>query len=551
MTFEIKPSTPASKFTRKGPHVLIALPCHSGTITVSTFNSLMHETRIFGERGVKSTVMPLTGAADIRDIRAIYVAEFLANPDYTHLFFVDSDVSWLPGSMVRLLAHDVEFVAGLYPSRSEPLTFPFRSKNEPGEEVRFDIAENGLIELWGVPAGFVCLKRSMLERMVKEYAHTVFDIGMRKVGVKQAWDLFETYRLPDEPNCKLSEDYAFCQRWRDIGGKVLVDPSIGMGHTGLKVFVGKLGEVQDTPSSSVPTPPLPSVALCIPTRGRGDTLIKTVTNAGEGALHPLTRILIAYDDDDVGDTLPVAANERVITTVSAREDSVGAKYNRLFRAHEADIYIQGADDLLHASGWDMAIAQTATKFKDGIGVVYLGKNLPMDGPLPSGGFAVTKRFLDLMGGFPEFSPFWWYDTWVSEIAMMIDRIEWAPVDAALAGGTRGKTRGLRDASFWQTLFAALRPKRAQIARNMINTMIVSSEERKALLDGIPAMCKKFEQEHDNLCDQEIATRLETMLSYDAPADERYLRIRQKGIELLYQLKPDTVLGARPVAVAAE
>jgi hypothetical protein len=40
----------------------------------------------------------------------------------------------------------------------------------------------------------------------------------------------------------LSEDYAFCQRWRDIGGKVYLDVNIPMGHVGPKMYHGCLGE---------------------------------------------------------------------------------------------------------------------------------------------------------------------------------------------------------------------------------------------------------------------------------------------------------------------
>ena len=541
MTFEIKPSTLASKFTRKVPHILIGMPCHSGMVHITTMNSLMHDMGMLAANGCKASFLPRVGAADIRDIRAAMVAEFLSVPEYTHLFFVDSDVSWAPGSMVRLVKHDVDFVAGLYPSRSDPLNFVFRTPNEPGDDVTYTLTDKGLMDVMGVPAGFMCMKRAMLEKMVEAYAHTVFEVSLREVPVKRAWDLFETYRLKDEPWCKLSEDYAFCQRWIDIGGKVLADPSIVMGHTGLKTFAGKLGELVDAPSQVPVTeqaPPL-SVALCIPTRGRAESLTKVVANAEAGIRQPSTRILIAFDNDDEEDW-PAMATKGCIVNVAEREDSVGAKYNRLFRAHAADLYIQGADDLLHAAGWDTAIAQTATKFKDGIGVVYLGKNLPMDGPLPSGGFAVTKRFLDLMGGFPEFSPFWWYDTWTSEIAMMIGRIEWADVDAELVGGTRGKTRGLRDAAFWQTLFAALRPKRAQIARNMINNMIVSSWDRGKLLDAIPGLCAKFERDHDNMRDPEIATRMEGLLAYDAPEDERYKRIKMRGEVMLASLTQQQV-----------
>ena len=60
--------------------------------------------------------------------------------------------------------------------------------------------------------------------------------------------LFEPYWLRDvvlpdgsTGTVKLGEDYSFCQRWLDLGGRVWVDPEIVMGHTGGKMFVGSLG----------------------------------------------------------------------------------------------------------------------------------------------------------------------------------------------------------------------------------------------------------------------------------------------------------------------
>lgn len=40
----------------------------------------------------------------------------------------------------------------------------------------------------------------------------------------------------------LAEDYAFCRRWRDIGGKVFVDPLCKLGHLGQHMYRGNLAE---------------------------------------------------------------------------------------------------------------------------------------------------------------------------------------------------------------------------------------------------------------------------------------------------------------------
>jgi hypothetical protein len=39
------------------------------------------------------------------------------------------------------------------------------------------------------------------------------------------------------------EDFAFCERWNDLGGRVWIDPSITLSHVGDKDYSGTLGEL--------------------------------------------------------------------------------------------------------------------------------------------------------------------------------------------------------------------------------------------------------------------------------------------------------------------
>jgi hypothetical protein len=54
------------------------------------------------------------------------------------------------------------------------------------------------------------------------------------------WPLFEPH-LDVRKKHRYGEDYSFCMRWRELGEKVWIDPEIAMGHTGLKVFEGHIG----------------------------------------------------------------------------------------------------------------------------------------------------------------------------------------------------------------------------------------------------------------------------------------------------------------------
>lgn len=47
------------------------------------------------------------------------VASFLQNPEWTHLFWVDSDIGFSPEAALRLLQADYEIAAGVYPLKAE------------------------------------------------------------------------------------------------------------------------------------------------------------------------------------------------------------------------------------------------------------------------------------------------------------------------------------------------------------------------------------------------------------------------------------------------
>lgn len=220
--------------------VFLALPCYTGSLAVLTYKSLMHDTFRLALAGTQVRVFDELGHADIYLLRAQLLANFLADKTATDLVMVDSDVGWEPLGLQKLLSHDVDVVAGVYPKRQEPLTFMFRSCREDGEALMGDPA-TGLIEVWGVPGGFLRIRRAAAEKMVANYKD--LEAWCNTSPGNRVSRLFDPYWYNDEEgvNRVLSEDFAFCQRWRDIGGKVYMDPSISMAHVGTKAYMGQLG----------------------------------------------------------------------------------------------------------------------------------------------------------------------------------------------------------------------------------------------------------------------------------------------------------------------
>src|SRR5262245_55405439 len=94
--------------------VWIAVPAYTGQVHLGTMRSLMTDMLLLAARGDKVTIFDESGNAMIAHARDMIVAEFLAGQG-TDLVFVDADVFWEEGAILRLVDHPVDVVAGIYP----------------------------------------------------------------------------------------------------------------------------------------------------------------------------------------------------------------------------------------------------------------------------------------------------------------------------------------------------------------------------------------------------------------------------------------------------
>ena len=181
--------------------------------------------------GINWSVDTMTNESLIPRGRNNLVAKFLYCPEATHLMFVDADFRWAPEYIPRLIQADKDVVCGLYPMKCVPPRFVINAI-EHGDK------EGNLEEVATAGTGFMMIKRECIEAMVAAYPETKYNdtIG---VGVEYEpfmYALFDT--LIDGDKNYLSEDWAFCHRWRQLGNKVWVDKSVILDHQGTYVFKG-------------------------------------------------------------------------------------------------------------------------------------------------------------------------------------------------------------------------------------------------------------------------------------------------------------------------
>lgn len=220
----------------KRDHIMIAVPSYTGQVHIATMRSLISDVARIMARGDYVTIVDDIGAADIYDIRARLVARFLSS-EATHLMMVDNDVAWAPGGILRLVDHGLDCVAAIYPKRTLPPQFCMRFVDDKVGLVQDE--KTGLIEVAGISAGFLCMSRDMLQKMRDRYKDDPI-AGIYIRDDQEICGLWDIYRTGKE---KLGEDYSFCQRWRDMGGRIWIDPTIQMAHIGFHGFKMDMMEV--------------------------------------------------------------------------------------------------------------------------------------------------------------------------------------------------------------------------------------------------------------------------------------------------------------------
>lgn len=267
-----------------------------------------------------------------------------------------------------------------------------------------------------------------------------------------------------------------------------------------------------------------SLTIALATRGRAKILQKTLDRTLPNIKDPLTRVVVLCDEDDV-EMQPFRnfkyEKHRVEFSIAPREDSVGAKFNRVLGIAPADCYLVMVDYVAFTTpGFDEKILEAASIFPDGIGVVY-NHMANLSFPFMN---AVTAGWVEKTGGiYPEIFPYWFVDHWLDDVARMIGRIAFADVD--VKGDFKPPTQGMREPKFWATLFDATTIDRREIAHRIIDSNDFQEPQwRKTLLKTHHPLIEERSMMLNN--------HVKGMAALDKSSDVRYLRIRAQAEEIM-------------------
>jgi hypothetical protein len=248
-------SSSSSAMASAAINLVVATPCFGGQISVLYAASLFKlQTLLRAYRDINLKMIFKDGDALITRARASLLSQFLDDPSATHLLFIDADIGFEPDQVVRLIECGADMCAAVYPikridwqrmknalSGAQPNPAASLQYALEVEDPNAVIANSGFIKVRYAGTGFLMIRRAALERMCAHYPQLRYKRDHSIDAATESDNRFALFECAiADDGTYLSEDFAFCKRWTDMGGEIWADLNSRLHHIGPMTFCGDL-----------------------------------------------------------------------------------------------------------------------------------------------------------------------------------------------------------------------------------------------------------------------------------------------------------------------
>jgi len=237
------------------PTLFLSTPCYGGVCLQAYTESVLKLQRLCAAQGVHLMLDTTENESLVHRARNLSVARFMQKSQADFFLFIDADVRFEPESVMRLLQSGHDVSCAVYPKKvvmwdqaeqavkggdtrdlgklSSSLVMNFKYQNTQ--------VINGFAEVLDGPTGFLMIKRDVFTRMFEKYPELNCINDHQNKDLDSYCAVFDCMIDPDSKRY-LSEDYAFCRRWQQMGGQIFADVQTTLGHVGNIRFSGTLQE---------------------------------------------------------------------------------------------------------------------------------------------------------------------------------------------------------------------------------------------------------------------------------------------------------------------
>ncbi|MFQ5622442.1 MAG: hypothetical protein ACE5FS_03500 [Paracoccaceae bacterium] len=198
--------------------LLVATPMYGGVCDIAYFQGCLDLKEFLVGEGIAHDWLVVDKESLVQRARNTIAAAFLQT-DYRKLLFIDADIGFTVDDVGKLWNLDTDVAVGVYPmKRMDKCWYAAWVNGKLVTDLDFD----GPVEVDYAGTGFMMIDRGVFEKMKSERIR-------HEEGSGECWAFFDP-RV--ENGVYLSEDYAFCEDWRKLGGKVVMDPTVKLSHIG-------------------------------------------------------------------------------------------------------------------------------------------------------------------------------------------------------------------------------------------------------------------------------------------------------------------------------
>ncbi len=200
--------------------ILICTPCFGGQVTTHYFNSCIKLQENLLENGIDHSWLTCWNESLITRGRDKLAASFLKT-EFEYLMFIDADIEFQWEDVAKLWNLEVPVSCGAY-SMKRPDS-PVSAWKDGQLVDLLKLSSPTPVDYAGT--GFLMIHRDVFEKLKRD--EWKYEDGFN--GSDECWGFFQD---PVKDGFKMSEDYFFCEEWRKLGGEIILDPSIKLGHWG-------------------------------------------------------------------------------------------------------------------------------------------------------------------------------------------------------------------------------------------------------------------------------------------------------------------------------
>lgn len=235
--------------------LFLSTPCYGGQCLEKYATSVIKLQIELIKEGIQLMLDTTENESLVHRARNVAVGRFLQKTDADVFMFIDADVEFTADAVVRLVKSPHDVSVAVYPKKVV-MWDQVKNAVEQGDERNMAMlssslvanigahkrtVEDGFVELLDGPTGFMAIKRGAFEKLEEKFPELNCKNDHQNRDFDEYCAVFDCMIDP-ESRRYLSEDYAFCRRWQQCGGRIFADINTTLGHVGNLPFTGCLND---------------------------------------------------------------------------------------------------------------------------------------------------------------------------------------------------------------------------------------------------------------------------------------------------------------------